>query len=164
MTRPGNRAAFQRLRLAEGRYRSSPAPDTARCEEGFLLLRLLTHFHLQRRTSQAARRTRSPTLERFAGAALPSQPSKSILSQHFTFNGKCSLSAHREALGRGGDEEARKKHNRQEIKAFYSVPLSYSNCAAGSVKVRSSSRRRASKCVRGSMGIGKKPCPGMKGR
>lgn len=39
--------------------------------------------------------------------------------------------------GGGGDEEARKKNSRQEIKAFYSVSLSYSNCAKGSVKVRS---------------------------
>lgn len=37
----------------------------------------------------------------------------------------------------GGVEEARKKNSRQEIKAFYSVSLSYSNCAKGSVKVRS---------------------------
>lgn len=37
----------------------------------------------------------------------------------------------------GGNEEARKKNSRQEIKAFYSVSLSYSNCAKGSVKVRS---------------------------
>lgn len=39
--------------------------------------------------------------------------------------------------GGGGNEEARKKNSRQEIKAFYSVSLSYSNCAKGSVKVRS---------------------------
>lgn len=139
------------------------SPDTSSTgrPNDFCYLELFISKDAQTRRSAQT----SHSLERFAGATLPSQPCKNILSLHFTFNRKCSLPSHREVLGTGGDEEARKNPNRQEIKAFYSASLSYSNFASSSVKVRSSLFRRASEYVPGFHGNRQEaPAWGMKER